>query len=77
MRSLPPTIFWIRRRFKVFQQLAGNLIPGAQTIAEIGCGNGLVQRQIEVAYGKEVSGFDLNEAALKINVSCLSSVQLL
>jgi SAM-dependent methyltransferase len=66
--------FWIRRRFKVLQQLAGGLISGARTIAEIGCGNGLVQRQIEEAYGKEVAGFDLNEAALKINVSCQSPV---
>jgi SAM-dependent methyltransferase len=66
--------FWIRRRFKVLQLLAGGLISGARTIAEIGCGSGLVQRQIEDAYGKEVAGFDLNEAALKINVSCLSSV---
>jgi SAM-dependent methyltransferase len=66
--------FWIRRRFKVLQLLAGDLISGARTIAEIGCGNGLVQRQIEDAYGKEVAGFDLNEAALKINVSCLSPV---
>jgi SAM-dependent methyltransferase len=66
--------FWIRRRFKVLQLLAGELIFGAQTIAEVGCGNGLVQRQIEVAYGKQVAGFDLNEAALKINVSCQSPV---
>jgi SAM-dependent methyltransferase len=66
--------FWIRRRFKVLQLLAGDLISGARTIAEIGCGNGLVQRQIEDAYAKEVAGFDLNEAALKINVSCLSPI---
>lgn len=66
--------FWIRRRFKVLQLLAGDLISGARTIAEIGCGNGLVQRQIEDEYGKEVAGFDLNEAALKINVSRLSPV---
>src|SRR6267154_2862796 len=67
--------FWIRRRFKVLQLLADDLISVAPTIAEIGCGSGLVQRQIEDAYGKEVAGFDLNEAALKMNVSCMSSVQ--
>jgi SAM-dependent methyltransferase len=66
--------FWIRRRFKVLQVLAGGLISEARTIAEIGCGNGLVQRQVEDAYGKEVAGFDLNEAALKVNVSRLSAV---
>jgi 2-polyprenyl-3-methyl-5-hydroxy-6-metoxy-1,4-benzoquinol methylase len=66
--------FWIRRRFKVLQLLTGDLISGARAIAEIGCGNGLVQRQIEDAYGKEVAGFDLNEAALKVNVSSMSPV---
>ena len=66
--------FWIRRRFKVLQVLAGGLVSEARTIAEIGCGNGILQRQIEDAYGKEVAGFDLNEAALKINVSRQSAV---
>ncbi len=66
--------FWIRRRLKVLQVLAGGLVSEARTIAEIGCGNGILQRQIEDEYGKEVAGFDLNEAALKINVSRLSTV---
>jgi cyclopropane fatty-acyl-phospholipid synthase-like methyltransferase len=66
--------FWIRRRFKVLHLLAGGLVSEAGTIAEIGCGNGILQRQIEDAYGKEVAGFDLNEAALKINVSRQSAV---
>ncbi len=66
--------FWIRRRFYVFRRLAGSLIAKAREIAEIGCGNGLLQRQIEQAYGREVTGFDLNEAALKRNVSCSSAV---
>ncbi len=66
--------FWIQRRFKVLERLAGDLLSGAQAIAEIGCGNGLLQRQVEDRYRKEVAGFDLNEAALKINVSRLSAV---
>jgi len=66
--------FWIQRRFAVLQQLAGGLIVGAQAIGEIGCGHGLLQRQIEDAYGKEVTGFDLNEYALKQNVSRRSKV---
>src|SRR5580704_11179670 len=66
--------FWIRRRFKVLHLLAGDLVSEAGTIAEIGCGNGILQRQIEDAFGKEVAGFDLNEAALKINVSRQSAV---
>jgi SAM-dependent methyltransferase len=61
--------FWIRRRFEVLQRLAGGLVAGAREIAEIGCGNGLLQLQIEKAYGREVAGFDLNEVALKQNVS--------
>jgi 2-polyprenyl-3-methyl-5-hydroxy-6-metoxy-1,4-benzoquinol methylase len=66
--------FWIRRRFDVLRRLAGGLIPGAREMAEIGCGNGLLQRQIEEAYKREVTGFDLNEYALKQNLSRISKV---
>ena len=66
--------FWVRRRFDVLQRLAGALIRGAREMAEIGCGHGLLQRQIEDAYGQEVCGFDLNEYALKRNVSRRSRV---
>lgn len=66
--------FWIRRRFEVFRRLAGNSIADAREIAEIGCGHGLLQLQIEEAYGREVVGFDLNEIALKRNVSRRSPV---
>jgi len=66
--------FWIRRRFDVLRRLAGGLIPGAREMAEIGCGHGLLQRQIEEAYGREVTGFDLNEYALKQNLSRVSKV---
>lgn len=66
--------FWIRRRFEVLQRLAGGLITGAGQMAEIGCGHGLLQRQIEDAYGREVTGFDLNECALRQNVSRRSRV---
>jgi hypothetical protein len=66
--------FWVRRRFEVFQVLAGELISGAGEIAEIGCGHGLLQRQIELAYGRSVAGFDLNEYALRQNLSQQSGV---
>jgi SAM-dependent methyltransferase len=66
--------FWVRRRFEVLRGLAGRLIPSAREIAEIGCGHGLLQRQIEEAYGREVTGFDLNEFALKQNLSRLSNI---
>ncbi len=61
--------FWIRRRFEVLQQLHGHRITEAKEIAEIGCGHGLLQKQIEDNYGREVSGFDLNEYALRRNIS--------
>ncbi|MFY9691978.1 MAG: class I SAM-dependent methyltransferase, partial [Candidatus Acidiferrales bacterium] len=66
--------FWVRRRFEIFRTLAGSVLQNSKHIAEIGCGHGLVQRQIEEAYGKEVTGFDLNEIALKQNQSQRSSV---
>src|SRR5258708_27670538 len=66
--------FWIQRRFDVLRRLAGSLIPIAGEIAEIGCGHGLLQRQIEETYGREVTGFDLNEFALKQSLAQLSNI---
>lgn len=66
--------FWIRRRFAVLQKLASHRILNARELAEIGCGHGLLQRQVEDAYGKELTGFDLNEGALKQNVSRRSKI---
>lgn len=66
--------FWVRRRFEVLQRLCGGLIARAGAMAEFGCGHGLLQRQIETAYGRGVAGFDLNEFALKQNLSRQSRV---
>jgi 2-polyprenyl-3-methyl-5-hydroxy-6-metoxy-1,4-benzoquinol methylase len=66
--------FWVRRRFEVLQRLAGGWIASARELAEIGCGHGLLQRQVEDAYGRSVTGFDLNEFALKQNISRRSKV---
>lgn len=66
--------FWIRRRFDVLQKLAGDLVAASRTMAEIGCGHGLLQRQIEDRYGLQVAGFDLNEFALKQSISRHSPV---
>src|SRR5208282_2842122 len=61
--------FWMRRRFEVLQRLASDAIRRAREIAEVGCGHGVLQRQIEDFFGREVTGFDLHEAALQRSVS--------
>ena len=66
--------FWVQRRFEVFRKLAGELVSGAREMAEVGCGHGLLQRQVELAYGRGVAGFDLNENGLKQNLSQFSRV---
>ena len=64
--------FWIRRRFDVMRHLADSVIRNASHPAEIGCGNGLLQRAFEDHYGLSVAGFELNELALRKNVSRIS-----
>jgi len=66
--------FWTQRRFEVLRRVAGGLIPKASAIAEVGCGHGLLQRQIEDFYNREVTGFDLNDVALKQTVSRSSPI---
>jgi len=66
--------FWIRRRFDVMRTLADTAIRNSARLAEIGCGNGLLQKGIEDHYGKSVAGFDLNELALQKNVSRMSPI---
>lgn len=66
--------FWVRRRFEVFRSLAGDLVAGSREMAEIGCGHGMLQRQIEEEFEREVTGFDLNEHGLKKNLSQRSRV---
>jgi SAM-dependent methyltransferase len=66
--------FWVQKRFRVLRQLAGDIVERSAEIAEIGCGHGLLQRQVEDEYGKRVTGFDLNEYGLKHNVSRTSRV---
>jgi len=66
--------FWVRRRFDVFRALAGSLIMEAHEMAEVGCGHGMLQRQVEQVYGRDITGFDLNENGLRHNVSQFSRV---
>ncbi len=65
---------WITRRFEVLRRLAGGLIGQSSAIAEVGCGRGLLQRQIEDFFHAGVTGFDLNPAALAHTASRSSSV---
>jgi hypothetical protein len=44
-----PRHFWCRRRFEVLRKLADERLRSATRAAEIGCGNGVLQRQIEDA----------------------------
>jgi SAM-dependent methyltransferase len=69
-----PSHFWCRRRFEVFQKLAGGMLRPGTRVAEIGCGNGVLQRQIEDAYDLAPAGFDLHEDALRHNMSRHSGV---
>ena len=66
--------FWMRRRFDVLCRLAGDDIGSATALAEVGCGHGVLQRQIEDRFHQNVTGFDLNEVALKQTVSRTSEV---
>ncbi len=63
--------FWIRRRFDVMRRLADGILRKSKSAAEIGCGHGLLQCEVEDYYGLAVTGFDLNEFALRKNLSRL------
>jgi hypothetical protein len=69
-----PEHFWLRRRFAVLRRLADDVIRQSRGLAEVGCGHGVLQKQIEESYGAQVTGFDLNELALRQNVSTQSPV---
>jgi SAM-dependent methyltransferase len=64
--------FWVQRRFDVLRRLAEPALRNAKQLAEVGCGNGLLQRQIEDHYGLSIAGFELNEVALQNNLARIS-----
>ncbi len=66
--------FWIRRRFQVLRRLAREIEWNELEVAEIGCGNGLLQKQCEDMLGISVDGFDLNAHALAQNQATRSRV---
>jgi len=61
--------FWIKRRFEVLRRIGNGVEFSAKKIGEIGCGYGLVQKQLEQRYGVSVDGFDLNVDALRDSVA--------
>lgn len=64
-----PEHFWMARRFEVLRKLCGHRLTGKIQCGEIGCGNGVLQSQIEAEYGLAVDGFDLHRGALEQNIS--------
>ena len=61
--------FWFKRRFEVFRKFVEGSLDHAERLAEVGCGSGVLQRQIEEWLGRGVDGFDLNEGSLAENQS--------
>ena len=59
--------FWMKRRCEVLRAAMSHVPISKGPVAEIGCGNGLLQLQLEDLLGNPVDGFDLNEEALKKN----------
>lgn len=63
--------FWFRSRIQAFKKFASKFEDFSQpkSVLEIGCGNGLVRRQLEVFSAWETDGADINHEALKLNVN--------
>lgn len=64
-----PGHFWMARRFEVLRRLCGHRLRGDLRCGEIGCGNGVLQAQVEAAFGLAVDGFDLHRGALERNLA--------
>lgn len=59
--------FWIRRRFEVLLRIGRGFLRPDWQFLEIGCGHGLLQRQLQTSAGVAVDGFDLYLPALQLN----------
>ncbi|MFN7678278.1 MAG: class I SAM-dependent methyltransferase [Cyanobacteriota bacterium] len=68
--------FWIKHRFKIFDIILRKIRWQKPTpnVADIGCGCGLLQRQLGTKYGWKVDGYDLNQAALSKSIAFDHSV---
>jgi 2-polyprenyl-3-methyl-5-hydroxy-6-metoxy-1,4-benzoquinol methylase len=61
--------FWMKRRFDVARRMLDAAGLNGKKIVEVGCGHGLLQKQVEDWYRVPVDGIDLNLQALQKNVS--------
>jgi SAM-dependent methyltransferase len=61
--------FWAARRFDVMRKLAQPVLSSRDKFCEIGCGNGLLQRQLELGANLEVDGIELCLPALEHNIA--------
>ncbi len=61
--------FWFRSRIRAFLPFARRFtrLDEPQKVLEIGCGNGLVRRQIEKSTSWETEGADISLEALRLN----------
>lgn len=61
--------FWFKARIDAFLRFARPQLKSVPQpkVLEIGCGNGLVRRQLEKKTGLVIDGCDINENALKLN----------
>lgn len=57
--------FWIQWRFEMLERLLADYDLG-ERVFEVGCGNGVVQRQFERAFDIAVDGCDLNLRAMEM-----------
>ena len=58
--------FWVHHRFRTFRRISRRLsiIKHGSRVADIGCGHGVLQLQLENSFGLLIDGYDLNHAAL-------------
>ena len=63
--------FWVKHRFKVFNKMfkKNRFNYPIPRVADIGCGQGLLQRQLEDEYRWIVDGYDLNQVALTSSIA--------
>jgi SAM-dependent methyltransferase len=59
--------FWVRKRFDVLLKLYSKLLTTEKKFCDVGCGRGLLQRQLYLYSGLSVDGIDTDKKALENN----------